>query len=152
MKFMKIALKEAQKALEKDEVPVGAVVVRDGEILSKAHNLRQSAHDPTAHAEVLTIRKAAKKLGDWRLEGCEIYVTKEPCPMCAGAIQQARFAKLIYGCKDEKGGYAGSLHNTVADKKLPHQVEVTSGIEQEACAKLLKDFFIKRRRSSRRFE
>jgi len=145
MKFMHIALEEAEKAFEKDEVPVGAVIARQGKILAKAHNLRQSAHDPTAHAEILAIRKAAKKLGDWRLEGCEIYVTKEPCPMCAGAIQQARFAKLIYGCKDEKGGYAGSLYNVLSDKKLPHQVEVVSGVEQEACAKLLKDFFKKKR-------
>jgi len=146
MKFMKIALKEAQKASEKDEVPVGAAIVFRDKILAKAHNLRQSSHDPTAHAEVLAIRKAAKKLGDWRLEGCEIYVTKEPCPMCAGAIQQARFAKLIYGCKDEKGGYAGSLYNVLSDKKLPHQVEVISGLEQEACSKLLKDFFKDRRK------
>lgn len=143
---MEMAIKEAKKAAEKDEVPVGAVVVCNGEILSQAHNLRQSSHDPTAHAEILAIKEAAKKRGDWRLSGCEIYVTKEPCPMCAGAIQQARFDKLIYGCKDEKGGYAGSLHNLPADNNLPHQVKIISGVENEKCKNILQVFFQARRK------
>jgi len=138
---MRTAIEEAQKANNKDEVPVGAVVVCDGEIISKAHNLRETSNDPTAHAEILAIKEAAGKRGDWRLDGCDIYVTKEPCPMCAGAIQQARINKLIFGCKDEKAGYAGSLHNTVTDERLPHRVEVVSGVEEEACKKLLQDFF-----------
>lgn len=142
---MQIAIEEAQKAANNEEVPVGAVVVYDGEIISKAHNQRETSNDPTAHAEIVAIKEAAGKRGDWRLDGCDIYVTKEPCPMCAGAIQQARINKLIYGCKDEKVGYAGSLHNTVTDERLPHRVEVLSGVEEEACKKLLQDFFKKKR-------
>lgn len=144
-KFIKIALEEAQKAFDKDEVPVGAIVVCEGKILAKAHNLRQSAHDPTAHAEILAIKEAAKKRGDWRLAGCEIYITKEPCPMCAGAIQQARFDRLIYGCKDKKAGYAGSLYNVLDDKKLSHQVEIIYGVEEDKCKRLLREFFKKKR-------
>lgn len=143
---MRAALEEAQKAFDKDEVPIGAVVVCNGEVLSKTHNLRQSANDPTAHAEILAIKEAAWKRGDWRLNGCEIYATKEPCPMCAGAIQQARFDKLIYGCKDKKAGYAGSLYNVLDDKNLPHQVEVISGIDKDNCKTLLQEFFRKKRK------
>ena len=147
--FMKIALDEARKAFEKDEVPVGAVVVCGGEVLSMAHNLRESSNDPTAHAEILAIKEAVKKRDNWRFDGCDIYVTKEPCPMCAGAIQQARFDRLIFGCKDEKGGYAGSLHNTVSDERLPHRAEVVGGVEEEQCRKMLQDFFKGKRNSTK---
>lgn len=145
---MKIALAEAEKAYEKDEVPVGAVIVCNGKILARTHNLRERDHDPTAHAEILAIKKASAKKDNWRFENCDIYVTKEPCPMCAGAIQQARFKRVIYGCKDNKAGYAGSLHNVLEDERLPHQVEVISGVMEEACRKLLRDFFKQKRANS----
>ena len=145
---MNMALDEAKKAYEKDEVPVGAVIVCDNEVLAKAHNAREGNHDPTAHAEIIAIVQAAKKRGDWRFEGCEIYVSKEPCPMCAGAIQQARFDRLIFGCKDEKAGYAGSLYNVLDDERLPHQVDVISGVKAEISRKLLRDFFREKRANS----
>lgn len=143
--FMNVAIEQAKQAFKKDEVPVGAVIVYRDKILAQACNERESSHDPTAHAEIIAIREVAEKRDNWRFEDCEIYVTKEPCPMCAGAIQQARFAKLIYGCKDEKAGYAGSLHNILQDQRLPHQVEVVSGVEEDKCRRLLQDFFRKKR-------
>ena len=143
---MKIALSEAEKAFKKNEVPVGAVIVCKGQLLAKAHNQRESVHDPTAHAEIIAIQKAAKDRGNWRFDECEMYVSKEPCPMCAGAIQQARFDKLVFGCSDEKAGYAGSLYNILTDERLPHNVEVLSGIEAAKCKKLLQDFFKMRRK------
>ncbi len=142
---MKIALEQAQIAFDKDEVPVGAVIVCDGQVVSTAYNERETKHDPTAHAEIIAIRQAAKNRSNWRFDDCDIYVTKEPCPMCAGAIQQARFRRLIFGCKDAKAGYAGSVHNTPADEKLPHKVEIISGIEEEKCRKILQDFFKNKR-------
>lgn len=142
---MRFALEEAKKAFEKDEVPVGAVVSQNDKIISKAFNQRESLQDPTAHAEVIALKIAAKKLGTWRLDDCEIYVTKEPCPMCAGAIFQARIKKLIYGPGDKKAGYEGTLHNIAADNRLNWQTEVVRGILEEESRKLLQDFFKQKR-------
>lgn len=139
--FMSVALEEAQLALAKDEVPIGAVLVKDGMIIARAHNQRESWRDPTAHAEMLAIREAAEKLKNWRLIGCTIYVTMEPCAMCAGAMQQARLMRLVYGIKDPKAGAAGSLMNIVDMPALNHRLRLTSGVEQEKCRQLLNSFF-----------
>ncbi|NPV43734.1 MAG: nucleoside deaminase [Firmicutes bacterium] len=139
--FMKEALNEAQKAIEKGEIPIGAVVTRGGKIISRAHNLKEMLKDPTAHAEILAIRQAAEAVGDWRLEGCDIYVTVEPCPMCAGAIVQARIDRLVYGVMDLKAGACGSVFNIAREKRLNHQVEIISGIMEDDCRNLLKAFF-----------
>lgn len=142
---MAIALEEARKAFFLGEVPVGAVLVRDGEILAKAHNRKESNADPTAHAELLALREGAKLLNDWRLEGCTLYVTLEPCPMCAGALVQARVKTLIYGATDLKGGAVESLMNLVQHPLLNHRLEVIAGIREEECRTLLKEFFQSRR-------
>jgi len=146
MEYMQLALEEARRAFEADEVPVGALVVKEGIILSRTHNLMEALRDPTAHAEVLAIREAAGKLGNWRLEGATLYVTKEPCPMCAGAIVNARVSRVVYGCRDEKGGAADSLYNIPSDTRLNHQAEVVSGLLSEESAGLLKDFFRSKRK------
>lgn len=140
-KFMKEALKEAKKAYEKLEVPVGAVIVKDGIIIARAHNLKETKKDTTKHAEILAIEKASKKLGAWRLLDCEMYVTLEPCSMCAGAMINARIKKLYIGALDEKTGAAGSVLNLFEDYKFNHSVEVEKGIMKENCEKNLKDFF-----------
>lgn len=139
--FMQIAIEEARQAAIEGDVPAGAVVVFEGEAIARAHNEREKRNDPTAHAEVLAIRMAAQKLGRWRLYGCAIYVTKEPCPMCAGAIYQARLDELIFGVKDDKAGSAGSLFNIIDDPRLNHRLKVRSGILEEECRALLQDFF-----------
>lgn len=138
---MKEALKEAEKAYEKGEIPVGAVVVVNGEIISKAHNIKETTFDPTAHAEMLAIRGAAKILGRWRLIDATLYVTKEPCIMCAGAIVNSRIKRLVYGCDDPKGGGVVSLYNILNDKRLNHQVEIKEGILEIECHDILKRFF-----------
>ncbi len=138
---MEEALREAQKALHKKEIPVGAVIVKDGQIISRAHNLKETLNDPTAHAEIIAIREASRVLANWRLEGCNLYVTLEPCPMCAGAINQARIDRLIYGAMDLKTGACGSLFNLTGDLRLNHKVEVIAGIMEEECKQLLKTFF-----------
>ncbi len=140
-KFMKEALKEAKKAYEKLEVPVGAVIVKDGKIIARAHNLKETKKDTTKHAEILAIQKASRKLGAWRLLDCEMYVTLEPCSMCAGAIINARIKKIYVGALDEKTGAVGSVFNLFEDYKFNHNVEVEQGIMQEECEKILKDFF-----------
>lgn len=139
--FMKEAIKEALKAYEKGEIPVGAVVVVNGEIVSRAHNIKETNNDPTSHSEILAIREAARALGAWRLTEATIYVTKEPCIMCSGAIVNARIKRLVYGCDDPKGGGAVSLYNIVQDSRLNHQVEVKKGVLEEECRLLLKKFF-----------
>ncbi|TCO77432.1 tRNA adenosine(34) deaminase TadA [Marinisporobacter balticus] len=139
--YMKQALIEAQKAMELEEVPIGAVIVKNGEIIARAHNLRETDKDPTAHAELLAIRKASQFLGGWRLTGCTLYVTVEPCPMCAGAIMLSRIDKLVIGTMDPKGGAAGSLLNIPEDDRLNHQTEVVRGVLQEECANIMKVFF-----------
>ncbi|WP_053955455.1 tRNA adenosine(34) deaminase TadA [Inediibacterium massiliense] len=139
--YMKEALIEANKARELEEVPIGAVIVKDGQVIARAHNLRETAKDPTAHAEILAIQKAAKFLGGWRLSGCELYVTVEPCPMCAGAIILSRIDTLIIGTMDPKGGGAGSLFNIPEDERLNHKTKVIKGILKDECATLMKNFF-----------
>ena len=140
-KFMQEALKEAQKAYKKLEVPVGAVIVKNGEIIAKAHNLKETKKDTTKHAEILAIQRASKKIGAWRLLDCEMYVTLEPCSMCAGAIINSRIKKIYIGANDEKTGAAGSVFNLFEDYTFNHKVEVQKGILKEDCEKILKNFF-----------
>lgn len=144
-KYMRAAMKEAHKAESKDEVPIGAVIVCDGKIIARAHNTRQTKQISTHHAEILCIEKACRKLNSWRLEGCDLYVTLEPCPMCAGAIQQSRIRKVVFGAYDPKGGFFGSNFNINEVKGLNHYPEVEGGILKEETAQLLKDFFKKKR-------
>ena len=143
--FMQEALKEAKKAYKKLEIPVGAVIVKNGEIIARAHNIKEEKKDTTKHAEILAIQKASKKLGTWRLNDCEIYVTLEPCPMCAGAIIQARLKKIYIGTMDEKTGACGSVLNLLEDYKFNHTVEVENGIMKQECESMLKEFFVKLR-------
>jgi tRNA(adenine34) deaminase len=142
---MRLALEEASLASMEGDVPVGAVLVDRDLVLAKAHNTRETSKDPTAHAEIIAIRSAAEKGGSWRLTGATLYVTKEPCIMCAGAMVNVRLGRLVYGCKDEKGGAVDSLYDLLSDKRLNHQVEVVSGILEDECAEILKRFFQGRR-------
>ncbi len=146
---MSLAILEAQKAAELGEVPVGAVVVKDGEVIAKAHNLREINKNPLAHAEIIAIDMASKHLGGWRLENCDMYVTLEPCIMCAGAIYQSRIRNLYFGASDPKSGAVQSLYNVLSDDRLNHQVNVYSGICEDICSKLLKDFFAQLRSSKK---
>lgn len=140
--YMKVALEEARKALQFGEVPIGAVIVIGAEIIARAHNMKEQWHDATAHAEIVVIRKAAAALGHWRhLKEAVLYVTVEPCPMCAGAIVQSRINTLVYGADDPKAGAVHSLMNLVQDPRLNHRVEVISGVLAEECGELMKDFF-----------
>jgi tRNA(adenine34) deaminase len=143
--FMRLALEQAEKALAHEDVPIGAVVVRDDEVLAAARNERELRSDPTAHAEMLALRAAAERLGTRRLEGTTLYVTLEPCPMCAGALVLARADRLVYGTPDPRAGAAFSLYNIVQDPRLNHEVEVTTGVLAEQCAALLRSFFEDRR-------
>ena len=145
--FMQVALAEAQIAYDLGETPIGAVIVRDGAIIAKAHNLREARRDATAHAELLAIRQANLALGGWRLTRCTLYVTLEPCPMCAGAIVQARIPNLVFGAHDTKAGACGSLMDLVRDERLNHQVEVTSGILANESSQLLRRFFAELRQN-----
>ncbi|WP_082252788.1 tRNA adenosine(34) deaminase TadA [Bacillus sp. FJAT-27251] len=139
--YMREAIAEAIKAGEAGEVPIGAVVVVDGEIIARAHNLRETNQSSIAHAEVLAIEEACRKLGTWRLEGAELYVTLEPCPMCAGAIMLSRIQRVIYGAADPKGGCAGTFMNLLQDERFNHQSELTTGVLEAECGSLLSDFF-----------
>ncbi len=139
--FMKEALKEAKKAYDKLEVPVGAVIVKDGKVIARAHNIKEEKKDTTKHAEILAISKASKKLESWRLMDCEMYVTLEPCSMCAGALINARIKKVYIGTMDQKTGACGSVFNLLEDYTFNHKVEVETGILQEDCESLLKKFF-----------
>lgn len=139
--YMKEALAEAEKALELDEVPVGAVVVKGDEIISRASNLRETRQDATAHAELMAIKKACEALKTWRLTGCRLYVTLEPCPMCAGAIILARLDKVIIGAKDPKSGACGSIFDIPADPRLNHRSEVEFGVLAQECGDILRRFF-----------
>lgn len=143
--FMAEALKEAALAAEMGEVPIGAVIVRGDEIIAAAHNLVETSKDPTAHAEMLAIRQAAARLGGWRLTGCHMYVTVEPCSMCAGAIVWARIEKLFIGTDDPKGGACGSVFNIPQEKKLNHYTEIETGLLREECSEIMKTFFKKLR-------
>ncbi|QWR76918.1 tRNA adenosine(34) deaminase TadA [Candidatus Magnetomonas plexicatena] len=148
--YMGEALKEASLALESGDVPVGAVIVSsNGTIISRAHNIKEQLGDPTAHAETLAIREACRITGDWRLKGLTLYVTKEPCVMCAGAILNSRISRLVYGSVDTKAGAVNSLYNLLNDVRLNHRVIVTSGILQRECTILLKEFFELLRRGCR---
>ena len=146
-KYMQEALKEAEKAALEGEVPVGAVIVKDGEIIARGHNQNESLKDPTAHAEVMALRQAGAVLGGWRLPGCEMYVTVEPCSMCAGAIVWARIQKLYIGAMDPKAGACGSVFNIPQEQKLNHYVEIETGIMEQECSRIMKDFFKKLRNS-----
>lgn len=141
-KFMKEALKQAQKAYEKEEIPVGAVIVKNHKIIARAYNEKEDKQDSTKHAEILAIQKASKKLKTWRLTDCEMYVTLEPCSMCAGALIQARIKKVYIGTMDEKTGACGSVLNLLEDYKFNHKVEVEKGILKDDCEKMLKEFFV----------
>jgi tRNA(adenine34) deaminase len=143
--FMRLALEEAKRAFNEGEVPVGAVLVKEDDIIASAHNTREASKDPTGHAEIFILKEAARIIGNWRLTDAILYVTKEPCIMCAGAMINARLGRLVYGCKDEKGGAVDSLYNLLSDKRLNHQVEVVSGVLEDECADLLKKFFQERR-------
>lgn len=140
-KFMKEALKEALKAYNKLEVPVGAVIVKNGEIIARAHNIKEEKKDTTKHAEIIAIQKASKKLQTWRLTDCEMYVTLEPCSMCAGALIQARIKKVNIGAMDLKTGACGSVLNLLKDYTFNHKVEMQTGIMQKECEEILKNFF-----------
>ena len=140
-KFMKAALKEACKSFELDEVPVGVVIVKDDKIIARVHNLRETKQDPTGHAEISAIKKASKKLKSWRLIDCTLYVTLEPCSMCAGAIMWSRIKRVVYGAKDIKGGAIGSSFNLFELKGINHKPEVTSGVLENEASAILKDFF-----------
>lgn len=142
---MRLALDEARRCLEWDDVPVGAVVVKGKEALSAAGNQRERLGDPTAHAEILALRAAARRVGSWRLDGCAMYVTLEPCAMCAGALVLARVEALVFGAADPKAGFAGSLANLASDRRLNHQLDVRSGVLADESATLLRDFFSARR-------
>jgi tRNA(adenine34) deaminase len=143
--FMRLAIREAERALEHADVPVGAVIVRDGEVAGIGHNERELRQDPTAHAELLAIREAARALGSWRLLNCVLYVTLEPCAMCAGAIVLARLPRVIYGASDPKAGAAGSVLDILGEPRLNHRPEVAGGLLADVSAALLRDFFGSRR-------
>jgi tRNA(adenine34) deaminase len=143
--FMRLALREAERALDHDDVPVGAIVVRDGEVAGVGHNERELRRDPTAHAEILAIREAARALESWRLLDCVLYITLEPCAMCAGAIVLARVPRVVYAASDPKAGAAGSVLDVLAEPRLNHRPEVSSGLLAEESAFLLRDFFGPRR-------
>ncbi|MFW5790434.1 MAG: tRNA adenosine(34) deaminase TadA [Bacillota bacterium] len=139
--YMDIALKEAEKAARKLEVPVGAVVVQSGQVIGRGHNLRETTQDPISHAEIIAIKAAADEIGSWRLEEADLYVTLEPCPMCAGAILQARIKRVVYGAADPKAGAAGTFYNLLEDDRFNHQVELVTGVRAEESSRLLKKFF-----------
>ena len=144
---MRLALALAHEAMSLGEVPVGAVIVRDGRVLSQAFNLRETLHDPTAHAERVALTLAGRAVGNWRLDGCTMFVTLEPCPMCAGAIVLARLAAVVYGASDPKAGACRSLYRLVDDRRLNHRAEVRGGVLASECAAVLSRFFQERRRS-----
>ena len=143
--FMRLALREAERALEHDDVPVGAVIVSAGEVIGAGHNERELRQDPTAHAELLALREAARRLGSWRVLESVLYVTLEPCAMCAGAIVLARVTRVVYGAADPKAGAAGSVLDVLAEPRFNHRPVVAGGLLREECAALLTDFFASRR-------
>ena len=140
-KFMKEAIKQAKKAYDKEEIPVGAVIVKDGKIIARGYNKKEEKKDTTQHAEIIAIQKASRKIGAWRLQDCEMYVTLEPCAMCTGALIQARLKRVYIGTMDPKTGACGSVLNLLEDYKFNHKVEVKTNIMQKECEKILKDFF-----------
>lgn len=149
---MNMAIDQAYIAEESGDVPVGCVIVYRERVIAKAHNQRQLLQDPTAHAEILALTQASEYIGSWRLNGCSIYVTLEPCPMCAGALVLARIDRLVYGCDDPKTGAVQSLYNITTDERLNHRLDVVSGICQEKCSAQLSDFFKRRRLENKEME
>ena len=147
--FMKVAIEQAGIAEENGDVPIGAVIVHKDQVIGRAYNQRVQLNDPTAHAEIIALTQAAAFLESWRLEGCTMYVTLEPCPMCAGALVLSRMDRLVYGCDDPKAGACKSLYNIVQDERLNHRLEVTSGVLEEDCSELLQGFFARRRRENK---
>ena len=145
VRFMRVALEEAQRAEEKGEVPIGAIVVRDSEILGRGGNRSISQNDPTAHAEIIALRQAAHRISNYRLDGCTLYVTIEPCAMCAGAAVLARLKRLVYGCDDPKAGAVETLFRVADDRRLNHRVQVTRGVLEEECAASIRGFFQRKR-------
>lgn len=148
-KYMKEAIKQAKKAYELEEVPIGCIIVYQGKIIGRGYNRRTTDKNPLAHAELLAIKKASKKLNDWRLEDCTMYVTLEPCQMCSGAIIQARIKRVVVGCMNPKAGCAGSILNLLEMKEFNHQAELTTGVMQEECSTMMKQFFRQLRRSQK---
>ena len=148
--FMREALRQAQAAMAAEEVPVGAVIACDGRIIAAAHNQREMLHDPTAHAEMIAITQAAEALGSWRLERCTLYVTLEPCPMCAGAIVQARVPTVVYGATDPKAGAVASLYQILSDVRLNHRCEIVPGVMAEPCGAILTEFFRRQRAAGKK--
>lgn len=146
--FMRIAIEQAKIAEENGDVPIGAIIVYENQIIGKAYNQREQLKDPTAHAEIIALTQAAAFLESWRLNGCTMYVTLEPCPMCAGALVLARIDRLVYGCDDPKTGAVKSLYNIVQDERLNHRLEVSTGILEKECSQLLQNFFEQRRKKS----
>ena len=140
-KYMRQAIRQAKKAYELDETPIGCVIVREGKVIGRGYNRRNTDKNPLAHAEITAIRKASRKLGDWRLEECTLYVTLEPCQMCAGAIVQSRVARVVAGCMNPKAGCAGSILNLLDMKEFNHQVQLETGVMEEECSALMKEFF-----------
>ena len=143
--WMRAAIAEAERALAEGEMPVGCVIVRNGEIIAQGHNLREQTGDPTAHAEIVAMRAAAQALGSWKLTGCELYVTLEPCPMCAGAISQARLARVVYGAADERYGCAGSVYRIPEDPAFTHFCPCDGGVLAQPCRALIDRFFADKR-------
>jgi len=140
-KYMMEAIEEAKKAFAIDEVPIGAVIVHDGEIIGRGYNRRNTDHNPLCHAEIIAINQAAKFMGDWRIENCTMYVTVEPCPMCAGAIVQARIPTVVFGAANKKAGCAGSVLNILQEPRLNHRAEIIEGVLFDECSGLMKEFF-----------
>ena len=149
--FMRLALKEAEIAFIEGEVPVGAVLVREDTVIAAVHNVKEASNDPTAHAELIALRQGALAAGNWRLNDAVLYVTKEPCVMCAGAMVNARLSKLVYGCKDNRYGAVTSRYQITYDPVLNHQVKIISGVLEDECADILRRFFVKLRKSPDRF-
>ena len=144
--YMKLALEEARQAMAEEEVPIGAVIVRDDRVIARAHNQREQLHDPTAHAEMIAITQAAEALRSWRLDDCTLYVTLEPCPMCAGAIVQARIPTVVYGAADPKAGAVHTLYRLLDDRRLNHRCLIVSGVLARPCGEILTRFFQQQRR------
>ncbi|AVH46728.1 MULTISPECIES: tRNA adenosine(34) deaminase TadA [Staphylococcus] len=139
--YMKLAIEEAKKAQKLGEVPIGAIIVKNNEVIARSHNLRETAQLPTAHAEHIAIERASKVVGSWRLEECKLYVTLEPCVMCAGAIVMSRIPKVVYGATDPKGGCSGSLMNLLEESQFNHRAEIVKGVLEQECGDLLRNFF-----------
>jgi tRNA(adenine34) deaminase len=150
LEYMRQALREAEAAFAEDEVPIGAVIVHDGRVIAAAHNQREQLHDPTAHAEMIAITQAAGVLGDWRLDDCTLYVTLEPCPMCAGAIVLARVPRVVYGAVDPKAGAVATLYQLLNDARLNHRAEVVAGVRADECGAILTQYFAEKRRQGKK--